>query len=59
MPTPKRPKKHAAGTPGNPLPVIPQAVLEHFAPEGPMTAGARQATCRVNHAAERFVSVLC
>jgi putative transposase len=42
MPTPKRPKKPAAGTPGNPLPVIPQAVLEHFAPEGPMTAEAVQ-----------------
>jgi transposase-like protein len=42
MPTPKRQKKPAAGTPGNPLPVIPQAVLEHFAPEGPMTAEAVQ-----------------
>jgi hypothetical protein len=42
MPTLKRPKRPAAGTPGNPLPVIPQAVLEHVAPEGPMTAKAVQ-----------------
>jgi putative transposase len=42
MPTPKKQKKPAAGTPGNPLPVIPEAVLEQFAPEGPMTAEAVQ-----------------
>ena len=42
MPTPKKQKKPAAGTPGNPLPVIPEAVLAHFAPEGPMTAEAVQ-----------------
>lgn len=42
MPTPKKQKKPAAGTPGNPLPVIPEAVLEHFAPEGAMTAEAVQ-----------------
>ena len=42
MPSPKKQKKPAAGTPGNPLPVIPEAVLAHFAPEGPMTAEAVQ-----------------
>ena len=42
MPSPKKQKKPAAGTPGNPLPVISEAVLAHFAPEGPMTAEAVQ-----------------
>ena len=42
MSTSKKQKKPAAGTPGNPLPVIPEAVLEQFAPEGPMTAEAVQ-----------------
>lgn len=31
-----------AGRPGNPLPVIPEAVLEHFAPEGPITSEVAQ-----------------
>ena len=34
MPTPKKPRKPAAGTPENPLPSVPKELIDQFLADG-------------------------